>query len=303
MKPLRLYTCVYGEKHLTWMRQGLLPSLAWPGNSAAIEGCTWSFLTKGIHTQEIEEMVKGFPSLHIKDFEFLTLGPEFETNPHAQGMFLKEGFMAEISRSLTFNAQTLIAPPDTIFGEGSIANLKEIGKQRDSVVTVAHVRVLPELLTFIKTEKPVSNAKLVGLAFRHLHKTWEQAQVGLKQANSYVGGVSWRWLAENLYAVTHRLPTPYLMNFVPEDLTYFKNQIHFGELDHGWPSANLIHNQRQRLVGSSDAAFMVELTDALNNIPPVSFVRDESPDDFWRDREARPHNAVNRMTSVILRGE
>jgi hypothetical protein len=236
------------------------------------------------------------------------IGPELDQNPNLAGAIMKNAFVFELSRALTFNRKLLIVPPDTVWGDGSVPHLLEVADQRDVVVFAAHVRVLPDLLENIRAGSdqnrfgpdPITNPKLVSLAFKHLHKTWQESQYGLEQINSYMGGVVWRYLSENLYAVNHRLPTPYVINPTPEDITYFQHQIHFGVLDHSWPHACLIETERQRVVGSSDAAFMVELTDAEANIPPVAHYRADEPDLFWRNLS---HNKVNRMNTIIFRGE
>ncbi len=227
----------------------------------------------------------------------MMLGPDFDTNPHAAGSYMLQALLNEMGACITYNCQSLTAPPDTIWGDGSITNMIEVGSQRDTVVFAAHARVLP---TIIDHSPMKSNAGLVKLAWEHLHKTWKDAEVGLVKVNSYIGGVSWRYLDENLYSVCHRLPTPYLCNYTPEDLVYFKNQIHYGVLDHSWPAECLIHTERMRLMGSSDGAFMVEITEAANNIPPVEHYHPDEADHFWRNLK---HNKVNRMFSVIFRGE
>lgn len=203
-----------------------------------------------------------------------------------------------MNRCLAYNAQMLLAPPDTIFGDGSLAHMIEIGNQRDVVVFAVHARVLPTIDASLT--KPLSNAQLVGSAWKHLHKTWEQAEFGRGQINTYIGGVVWRYLSENLYSIQHMLPTPYLFNWTPEDLVFFKNQIHWGVIDHAWPSACLIDTERQRTIGSSDGAFMVEVTEAENNIPPIAAYHADEPDLFWKKLA---HNKHNRMFNVIFRGE
>ncbi len=298
MRKLHLITAVWGEKHIGWWKAVSLKSLAWPKNKEAIKGATWSILTEEHSVPEIRDACNalGFEDSQLM---FSHFGDLLEKNPHAGGALLKEWFVQEGGLCLTYNRQCLIVPPDTAFGDGSIQSMRAIGEHRDTVVFAVHMRLNTSAIAEI-TEKPLSNAELVTLAMKHKHKTWEESEVGLAKANSYVGGVSWRYIGENLWSVTHRLPTPYLINFTPEDLVYFKNQIHFGILDHSWPGELLIKSQRQRLIGSSDGAFMVEITEPDQNIPPLDYVKLEEPDIFWRDLI---HNRVNRMSSVILRGE
>lgn len=297
MKPLRLFTAVWGDKHLNWFKEACLKSLSWPQNKIALEGAVWSVLTKQEHRNEIDKLIRE-SGIRIKDVQFMILGQEFDLNPHAAGFYMKEAYIREISTCITFNAQSLTAPPDTIFGDGTVQHLRLIGNRRDVVVFAAHMRVLPEILDSLAG--PLSNAQLVTLAMKHPHKTWTEAEVGQREINTYVGGLAWEYLDENQFSLTHLLPTPYLINFTPEDLVYFRNQIHYGVIDHDWPGECLIKTERQRLVGSSDGAFMVEITPAESNIPPKAAYHEDEPELFWR---RKPHNSVNRMTKVILRGE
>lgn len=297
MKQLRIFTAVWNDQYLDWFEKYCLASLRYPKNAAALEGATWSFLTKEENIERLNKAVNE-SGIKIRDIEFMTLGPEFDRNPHAGGAFLLQGYLQEMGRCITFGAQSLTAPPDTIFGDGSIANMREMARGRDTVVFAAHVRVTPSI--DVELSGPLTNAKLVGAAWRHLHRTWSDAEDGLEQINSYIAGVVWRYLDNNLYSCNHRLPTPYLINFTPEDLVFFKNQIHQGVIDHTWPGVCLIDTERMRLTGSSDAAFMVEITPEDKNIPPKSHYHADEPDLFWRNL---PHNKVNRMFTVILRAE
>lgn len=297
LKNLRIFTAVWNDQYLDWFEKYCLNSLSAPKNAAALEGATWVFLTRESHRVRLEKAINDSP-IRVKDIEFMVLGPEFEENPHAAGSFMLQGLLMEMGRCITFGAQSLTAPPDTIFGEGTIANMRELARGRDTVIFAAHVRVTPEIDQ--ELGKGLSNAQLVTAAWKHLHKTWEDAQDGLEKTNSYIGGVSWQYLANGLYSVCHRLPTPYLINFTPEDLVYFKAQIHYGVIDHFWPDQCLIDFERMRFIGSSDAAFMVEVTPADKNIPPIEHYRADEADAFYRNLK---HNKVNRLFRVILRGE
>lgn len=293
-----MLTSVWGRQHLDWWKAGSLKSLMWPKNREALNGADWAFLTKQEHVDEIKAAVVA-SGIKIRDLEFYDMTGILEQHPHAGGSVIKEVILTESSKCLTFNAQMLLAPPDTIIGDGSIQNMREVGDQRDVVVFAAHVRVHPDILDVV-SEKPLSNANLVYESFKRLHKSWDEAQFGPPKANSYIGGVAWRFLEENLYSVQHRLPTPYLINWTPEDQVYYRGQLHWGCIDHQWPGEVLVPAQRQRLIGSSDGAFMAEITPHEVNIPPSEHVRSDEPDLFWRNQK---HNIQNRMQSLIFRGE
>ena len=294
-KKLRLFTAVWGDKHLEWFKEYCLKSLCGPLNSEALRGATWVFATKEEEQGRITEIVKA-SGLKIEGIEFIIFDKHFGTNPHAAGAYMNHALLNEMNACISLGAQSLTAPPDTIFGDGSINGLLVLGRQPNTVVFAAHVRVHPS----ISNAGHLSNAQLVSEAWRNLHKTWSEAEIGLEKINSYVGGVSWEYASENLYAVTHRLPTPYLINWTPEDYVYFRSQIHYGVLDHSWPAECLIETGRMRVAGSSDLAFMCEITEPENNIPPLAPYHDHEPDLFWRNLS---HNKINRMFKIIFRGE
>lgn len=299
-KPLRIWTSVWGDKHIDWFEKLCVHSLQFGRNKEALAGATWVVSTRQTDRERIEKIIDS-SGIQIANKEFMLFGDGFDAAPHSAGAFINEALVLEISRCIMFDARSLMAPPDTIFGDGTIPNLLELGDQRDVVVFAAHVRVTPDIIEpFRKDEKLLTNARLVGLAWKHLHKTWTEAEFGRDKINSYVGGVFWRYLCAGLYGVSHRLPTPYLINYTPEDLVYFRNQLHWGVIDHAWPHECLIHTERQRVVGSSDAAFMVEITPADQNIPPLEHYRHDSPDLFWKNLS---HNKQNRMYQIIFRGE
>jgi hypothetical protein len=99
-----------------------------------------------------------------------------------------------------------------------------------------------------------------------------------------------------LYAVQHRIPTAYLARPVAADVAYFKQETDLGVWDHRWPEI-LVEAQRQRVVGSSDGAFVIELTPPAVNNPPLKR-HDGAVDDY---RGQLRHHAVNRNMLAIWR--
>lgn len=297
-KDLNVGCAVWGPTHFNWLKTVAMRSWAWPKNKDALQGSILSILTLEEQKEEIEIAARD-SGIKFKDIEFTFIGDALKENPHIGGALMKEWFIREGNKCLTYNRQFLTAPPDTIFGDGSIWNMLELARFRDVVVLAAHMRVIPNIIEHVSVERPLTNAGLVSLAMKYQHRTWSEAESG-PMSNSYVGGITWQYLDENLWALNHRLPTPYLINFTPEDLVYFKNQIHYGVIDHAWPGDVLVPAQRQRLIGATDCAFMVEITPENANIPPVEHTREDTPDAFWRDGA---HNRANRMTTIIVRGE
>jgi hypothetical protein len=316
MRNLRIFTCVWGDKHIDTFLRGTVRSLSWKSNKEALDGSTWNIVTKPPHSAKLKnEISERFPNIKVE----VTEVPEWITN--SQGGSIKTEslnhsnlilmhLIGEIKAGIELKCRTLLAPPDTVFGERSVANLLKIGEQEQTCVAVMHPRVHPEILEdpYFKTGNPCSNELLVKMSFeKHLHQSWKAAEVGCANQNSLIGGVSWRKLeaigGEKLYAVQHRLPTVYLANWTPEDYAFFINQPSFGSYDHIWPGERLIRQERQRLVGSSDAVFICEVTDFDKNIPPWSpehlKILQQHPDAFYRDNL---HNCHNRLSVCMMRG-
>lgn len=82
-----------------------------------------------------------------------------------------------------------------------------------------------------------------------------------------------------------------------EDLEYFKKDRYDG-WDHRWPAT---WNQRMRYIGSSDAAFMVEVTQPNSNLARINRTNFFHHTDSYR--EDRAHHKVNRQILAIFREE
>lgn len=286
---LQLVSCVWGDKHLELWRRTTLRSLAMPENAEALlkQDSCWNIYTEEKYFEyfknKIHEYIPGFKSV-----ELISTNKLRDRIDNTQSAMIKQ-----IEKCLNHKDRMLLCPPDSIFGDGSVQGLLNAGRDPESVVVVPHPRVLPAILE----EVYGSNAEMVSLSWRHLHRSWSEAEVGHPRQNSFIGGVSWSRVEDSLYSVTHLLPTPYLCDFTAEDLSYFKAQIGFGAYDHTWSGEILIPKVRQRFVGSSDIAFIAEITEADKNVPPI--VRGGDPNKFWKDHL---HNRINRQMISVFRG-
>ncbi len=304
MRPLRIFTVLWGDQHFDWFEKGLVRSLAWPKNKAALQHAIWMIYTMPNEMQRAAEIAaRVIPNDQIECISLLTL---LQGGLPTAPTFLFRALMASMHECLSDGSQFLMAPPDTVFSDGSIPSLIESGQSAGSCIAVAHPRVHPSILNHIAENEPATGAHMISLSFspEHLHRTWSESEVGREMVNSYISGVSWRRLSSGMIAVTHRLPTVYLANFVSSDLNFFMhpkhNQPHnFGFWDHQWPS-ELTNHGRQRVIGSSDAACIVELTEPTNNIPPLRNANPFDPSAFCRQE---PHNIANLNPLVIFRPE
>jgi hypothetical protein len=295
-KPVRLFTCVWGS-YLDLFEKALVQSLCWPLNKAALQGAKWDLCTK---REDFGPAVDIAKRVGI-DIELHEIPDEMVGDHPMMGAILLKIFRPVIKRNLDSGSRMLLAPPDTIFGGDTIANLLALGDRKDSVIFVAHPRAHPTILDELDPIRSTGNGKLVSYAWKHLHKSWSEAEYypGIQRINSFVGGVFWRKLNDETMAITHRLPTPYLINWTEFDYNYFNNALVFGQIDHDWPNF-LVDQERCRVVGGSDAAFIVEITDAGKNIPPLESFRGEFPDVFWR---GGLHNKYFGQFSIVYKKE
>lgn len=276
---LRLYTVAYGDKYLDWFKRGLLPSLYFSKNRLALENAntTWVLITD--KEEAFHRAQELFPNIKIECY--LPRRPE-------------QDIQSEIENCLRTKSPFLMAPPDTIFSNGAIPTLIEAGRQPKTVVGMVHTRVNPSFLDAIPS---MTGAQLVSRAWEHLHRSWKWSEVK-EFTNSNVGGVSWKKLSSHLVQVQHRLPTPYLVNFKPSDLEYFRHE-QFSVWDHEWPT-KLVNEERWRYIGSSDAAYAVEVTEERMNCAASEYTDPNEPDVFGRELS---HNKLNRQVLAILRSE
>jgi hypothetical protein len=283
---MQILSHFWGEKHVEIFKNTALRSLTWPNNLAALKGSTWNIFTEEKFFNELSELIPNNVSMFFRPTSEL-----MEFIDPAQS-----AFMWQMRRCLELEEKLLIAPADLILGDGTVGNMLTIGQDKGSVVMVPHMRVLPEAMNEIA--RPTSNAELVNLAFKYLHRSWVDAERGAPHNTSYHGGVEWERLGPNLYSVNHRLPAPYLIDFTKEDLDYFESAPTFNSLDHCWPGDVLVPRGRQRYVGSSDACFLIEPTEAESNIP--NLLDYAVPGGFCRNMA---HNQMNSMVRAIFRGE
>lgn len=280
---IRVCTFVYG-RHLELLKRSLA-SLDWPQNKKALERATWSIYT----TKEDEASVREI--LGDRRVEVTLIRASIDI-----GQQLSKCLLSELAACYQRRAAMLLAPPDTIFGDGTIQNLVSLGEDGNNAIAAPHPRVVLE--TFPDLKEPASNAQLVSLAFEHMHEVWQLSNTRLVKNNVYGSGTAWREISPNLYAVTMRIPTPYFIRPLARDVETLE-AAGSGGWDHKWPQS-LIREQRHRIVGSSDGAFMVELS-------PLNLPQGKTRDINWDEPDEYSgkllHHQINRNTVTIWRAE
>ena len=234
-------------------------------------------------------------------------------------------FIEEVGRCVREDAALVIVNPDCFWGDGSLANLLAIAGEQNVCVASPHVRVdrdkflsllgwsvtrdelRPGLtiddVTAIHVFKggdpiDVPNPDLVTLAMQTLHQSWIDADVSKERSNTYHTGIAIRRIGNGLHAVSHLQPTVFFARLNARDYGFFAEHPQArGLWDHAWP-ATLIEQNRYRVVASSDAVFIAELTDAVTHNTELRIVDPKKPDDFFRDA---PHITANRNIVGIWR--
>jgi hypothetical protein len=281
MSRLEILSVFWGKEHFELFKRGTLKSLGWTKNKKEIfsHRSTWNIFTDKENFLEIEKAIDIYlPELHVN------LSSADDLRKYTDSM--QSALTWQINECLKYKSKLLLAPPDTIFADGSLTGMIKAGREKETCVVLPHPRVLPGIFTE-DLSLSVSQPEFVDLAWKHLHRSWADAEVDHKMRNSFSGGVSWQRLSPTLIEVQHRLPTPYLLNFTIEDLQYFETCPGFGHFDHQWANDVLIPRGRQRFIGSSDGAFVVEVTDKEKNVPPIW---PGDVDSFWKRHTQAEHN-------------
>ncbi len=299
--PIRILSPVWGEKHLELFENALCRSLKWPKNRDAVQNVDWVFITDSQAMLKRCAILARDVAPHAKVEGLISedLGKPNINNGHV----LLKGVLQVIEKCLLDKLPLLMATPDFIFGNGTIQAFKEAGLTAGTCVSIPNMRVLPRVLTELTNQAP-SNAELVSIGLKHPHAAWTNSQRGVDPGMTFGGGVSWFDLDKNVIGVRHWLPSPFYVNFLKEDLDYFKSDKteyphHFMLWDHAWPS-KLIDGGRVRYIGSSDGALMIEVTEEQDNVPPWNPKDKTNNDEYFK---TSLHNIVQKQFIYTLRSQ
>ncbi len=305
MKPLRIYSPCWGPKHLDLLERCLGASLRWPKNFEAIRDAKWNILC---HASEFNKVVEvATKVLPPEQIDTIEVHQSIEELTARRGIIMNDGLLVVVKKCIQENSQMLMATPDFIFGDGTIANMRQVGRQDGTCVSMAHPRVVPDILNQISPDKPLSNPELVTLAMKNPHQAWKTSEFGHNPSGTEVGGILWRRISPTVITLQHRMPSPYLVSFIQSDLEFLSTDTPykvgaFGQWDHDW-SVKIIGEERHRMVLSSDACFMAEVTSPELNCPPLRPINHAEPDIFWK-QERLDHllnHKINRQYVATFR--
>lgn len=305
MRPLRIFTPVFAPKYIERMRRSLAVSLRWPKNQEAIKAAKWTLF---IHPTEFDQVMSiatsVLPEEQIETIEAVDGMSDLERN---RGGLMCHAFVKALRKCLGDGSQMLVSTVDFIWSDGTIANMIKLAQQKDVCVALPHPRVLPSICDHL--DKPLSSPELVSLALNqgHAHKSWTMSQLG-QHGGTRKGGILWRKNGGNVWTLQHRMPSPYLLNLRPEDITFFEmdkpeKRAAWGAIDHQW-AEHLCESQRWRMLLSSDLGFMAEVTSPEDNVPPDEPCDQGEPDAFWTQERHHHllHQKLNRQFVATFRG-
>ena len=308
---LHIFTPCWGHHFTFLLLHGLGRSFNWPQNAETVSNSIWTFITD---TESQASQLKALAKKIIPTCEPRVLVFRQLTQKDAAiGAIKMQGLLKAIAQCLEEKTPMLMATPDFIYGDGTISNMLAVSchnpnntdPSQQLCVSLAHMRVLPTILQDLEAFPAPTNARLLHFALDRQHGTWAACDITQDPNGIYHSGIAHRRLTGNLIAVQHQMPSPFLVNFTESDFKEFERwkgftAPAFGEWDHNWPT-KLIEEQRLRYIGSSDAACMIEVTEADKNLPPILPKKPGvAGDNFFL---GGLHNKIQRQFISIFRHE
>ncbi len=289
---LRFFVICYGDKHADLYERIAVRSLTQTRNKAAIpEGAVVSLYSDEATMPRVSAISErlGTVEPHVMALS--------ENHYDTQNL----AFIEEVGRCVREDATLIIVNPDNFWGDGSLGNLLAIAGEQNVCIASPHVRVDRDKFLGEISGEPgwqFENWLLVRLAMRTLHQSWIDADVSRPSANTYYTGIALKEIAPGLHAVTHLQPTVFCARLNARDYGFFAERKGArGLWDHFWPEI-LAAEGRHRVVASSDAVFIAELTDSNTHNTELRKVDPKKPDNFFRDGA---HIAMNRNVVGIWR--
>lgn len=286
MKKVRIFTPCWGLLFAGRLERALGRSFGWQRNAGALAHnvAGWHIYTRQQDVSRVNDICAplGFPMV----YKPIDTRVREETVLHAAQSVLKQCQEEDCLFMTAF--------PDIVFGDGSIEVMMELAQRLGSCVIAPHMRVTPQFLDAMTD--PMSGPEMVNAAIGFAHPTFVEASSKARASNTFYGGVSWDKIGRD-YFVRHSLPSPWISNITPSDVEWFSKEPQWGTYDHNWPG-KILDEQRAVIVGSSDAAFMVEVTDQLSNGALLSPVDEADPEKFYR---AAPHHKDYRSHVMVFR--
>jgi hypothetical protein len=259
-KKVYVYTPAWGEQHLKWYSDYVLPSLMNDTNEGALvkDGFEIKYVLYTLDSKEniINNVFKGNDKLlnKVEIIEF-NKGVSNETRK-----IVVQSFLSILKRCIKERAMLYLTCADLVYGNSSLYNCVSASYGKNKCLASSYGRVSLDVLSEITPypKEGIKNSQLVNLAMKYSHGSLKYANEEL-DVNCTNEGISFKKLSSSLYSVTHNLPSPVLVFPIQDDYEYFKNVDDFNAIDRGW-LGSLIRTNRLKFSGSSDLCFYIELT-------------------------------------------
>ncbi len=299
-KKIYIYTIAWGEFIDTYFHY-TIPSIFQAGNIPLLKSQGFEIIPI-LYTLESTDSIKSKFKIEIlkNNLENLLI-ERIVTNKTTPRKINITALLNVFRRCIDEKAMFVMAPPDTLFSNGSLYNSVMSVYYKKMCFASAHPRVNYTLLqdenicNMTTKGTQVESATLVNLAITHLHDKYIYANDMLDENTTYAG-VSIRKINNKIYNVIHNLPTTYVVYPQEEDYKFFKRSGDFNQWDREWLEL-LVKRNRVKISGSSDQFFCVELTspDEKAITKPGLLGNDIAGESF--------QNRVSNMVSVTWRAE
>lgn len=302
---MKIFLPCWGDKHIKLFSQAAGRTLAWPKNKASVKGSEWCVLTNGeFNEKDLTRAITTIDEDAKITFNFCT---DLMTSNADKGPLLLSALLKVVRKCLDDKEPLLMVTPDYVYGDGTIEAIKQVAGNLYSV-SFAHMRVEKKILD--ELTDPMTNIQVQSLGMKNPHATWTKSHVEADPGFTFWGGIMWRDITKNLYAVTHYLPAPFFVNFHESDLEFFKakhpfphDKLTFALWDHLFPT-KLIQEGRLRYIGSSDLACMIEATETEDNWPDHNPVGIKNGDGYVKTTRLPVfHNMIHQQFVSCFRGE
>jgi hypothetical protein len=297
----RIYICTlaWGE-YIDWYFSFSLPALMNSSNIGAL-------IRDGFDVRIVLQTTKDknyIMKKYINDIDFDNIPIEVNEYSKEQCSSAKEANVQHVvdlmRRCVEEKAMFYHSPPDNIMGNGSLYNAVTSSFGKNKCFASAYGRTSLDIIDEITPypKEGIKNDKMVRLCMKFATNELKSANEDLSKNTTYLG-ISYRELSKGLYAISHSLPSAYLVFPIKEDYEYFEKVQDYNMWDRGWLEI-LIKTNRLKISGSSDLFFCFELT-------PNSSIESPRLRDGLRynDKIVNPefHNKVSNMFTSIWRSD
>jgi hypothetical protein len=269
-KKERLYVFVpvWGEKHIDMFMSYGLPSVNTDDNLRLLQKdikVSFFFYTKKESLEYLSKKLNKF------DFEFnIVLESDLPPYRRTLSKFLTD----MLKKAVKDKAMILLSPPDTIFSDFSILNMVKMANGKGVSIALPHGRVSHSCVSK-ELKNKLNNGKIDSRAMVDIFLTCQHSAFKCSSEEDDINCIPWGAISSNKFdqhhvSVIHNLPSIYLITPTKSDILFFNRRVSYYIMDHLWQHL-LMRESRLKVIGSSDIAFAMEITDDDDKSPVSSF--------------------------------